>query len=358
MERVYVTRPFMPPIEEFQKYVSEIFERKILTNQGPLLKKLENSLENYLSVENLHFVTNGTLALQLALSSLGIDEGEVITTPFSYVATSSSILSQRCKPIFVDIEPENFTLDSNKIEEKITERTKALMAVHVFGYACNVDKIGSIAEKHNLKVIYDGAHCFGCQYNGKSLASYGDVSTLSFHATKIYNTIEGGACIVKDKNVSNRLELEKRFGHEGDDHLIHGINAKASEFQAAMGLANLPHIERIMAERKSLSELYDKELEDCLRKPKSQKGLTYNYAYYPVVFKSESELLKVSNILNKSGIYPRRYFYPSLNKVPYINGESCPVSEDISTRIACLPLYVGLEKENVKRISRIIKESL
>lgn len=355
---VCVTKSFMPPIDEYNKYIGKIFDSGVLTNQGPCVQELQTKLSAYLGVDNLHYVTNGTIALQLALSSLDINDGEIITTPFSYVATTSSILWQRCKPVFVDIEPDNFTIDANKIESAITDKTRAIMAVHVFGYACNVDKIQEIANKHNLFVIYDGAHAFGSRYNGKSLLSYGDVSTCSFHATKLFHTIEGGACIVRDKSVSDKLELQKRFGHQGDTHYMLGINAKQSEFHAAMGLANFPYIKDIIADRKRVSDMYDKYLDGCVGRPKTQVGLEYNYAYYPVVFKSESELLRVFSGLNSQDIYPRRYFYPSLNKLPYVNGKPCPVSEDISKRIACLPLYVGLENIIITNISQTIKGAL
>jgi dTDP-4-amino-4,6-dideoxygalactose transaminase len=358
MDAIYVTRPFLPPLEEYQKYVAEIFERGILTNQGPLLCELEFKLKDYLGVSNLHFLTNGTLALQLSLSSLGISGGEIITTPFSYVATCSSILWERCTPIFVDIESNNFTIDASKIEKKITKKTRAILGVHVFGYACDIEKIQDIAKKHNLKVIYDGAHCFGSRFKGKSLVSYGDISTLSFHATKLFNTIEGGACIVNDRSVSEKLELQKRFGHHFEDYQTLGINAKASEFQAAMGLAIFPHIDKIISERKELSELYDLLLEGQVKRPKAQEGLDYNYSYYPVIFNSEKDLLEVFKALNTAKIYPRRYFYPSLNKLSYIPGDNCPIAEDIASRIACLPLYVGLKKEGIKRICTIIKEEL
>ena len=225
-EKIYVTRSYMPPISEYQRYVNKIFKSKQLTNQGCLLKELEQTLSNHLNVNHFHYVTNGTIALQLALKVLGIENCEVITTPFSYVATVSSILWQNCKPVFVDIEPDNFTIDVNKIEEKITQNTKAIMPVHVFGYACDVDKIQELANKYNLKVIYDAAHAFDSMYNGISLLNYGDISTCSFHATKLFHTIEGGACIVKDKEISEKLELMKRFGHNGDEHLCLGINAK------------------------------------------------------------------------------------------------------------------------------------
>ena len=229
-EDIFVTKTFLPPEEDFLKYIKEIYKTRQLTNQGPLVKELEFKLKNFLNVENFHFVTNGTIALQLALRALDIEEGEVITTPFSYVATTSSILWEKLKPVYVDIEPDNFTIDPNKIEEKITSKTRAIMPVHIYGYACDVDKIQKIADKYNLKVIYDAAHSFGARYKGKSLASYGDISTLSFHATKLFHTIEGGGIIVKDKEVSDKLELIKRFGHNFDNHYRLGINAKQTEF--------------------------------------------------------------------------------------------------------------------------------
>jgi len=358
MKKTYVTIPFLPEQDKFQEYIAEIFERKYLTNQGPLLHKLEQNLKEYLDVENLHVVANGTLALQLALNALDIKEGEIITTPFSFVATISSILWERCKPVFVDIESDNFTIDSNKIEEKITQNTKAILAVNVFGYACNIYNIQNIADKHNLKVIYDSAHCFGSKYKGKSLASYGDISILSFHSTKIYHTIEGGACIIKDKQISSKLELIKKFGCDNGEPKILGINAKASEFQAAMGLANLPYIKNIIEKRKNLSKLYDQKLDNLLKRPSHQKELEYNYSYYPVLFKSEKELLSVFEALNNEEIYPKRYFYPSLNTLPYVTGDACPISEDISKRIACLPLYDSLEEDDVIRICKIVKKDL
>lgn len=358
-ERINVTKIFLPPIDEYQSYVQQAFDNAYLTNQGPLLKKLENELTNFLDVQNFHYVSNGTIALQIALKALGIEEGEIITTPFSYVATTSSILWERCKPIFVDINTENFCIDAEKIEQAITPNTKAIMPVHVFGYSCEIEKIDAIAEKHNLNVIYDSAHSFGVKYKGKSILSYGDISTCSFHATKLFNTVEGGACIVNDKKVSDDLELIKRFGHQHDDHFCLGINAKNSELHAAMGLANLPYVEDIIAERKKLSELYDSHLKGLVQRPQAQEHIEYNYAYYPVIFDNEAQLSKVFEALNKENIFPRRYFFPSLNTLPYVEEkQDCPISEDISKRIACLPLYIGLGEENVERISGIIKNNL
>ena len=348
----------MPPLSEYSDILKEIWERGVLTNQGPCLQELERKMKEYLSVPNFQYLSNGTIALQLALNALNITEGEVITTPFSYVATISSILWERCTPIFVDIEPNNFTIDTNKIRAAITPNTKAIMAVHVFGYACNVDEIDLIAKEYNLKVIYDGAHAFGAKYKGNSLLSYGDISTVSFHATKLFHTIEGGACIIRDNDVSNRLDLAKRFGHNGDIHYQLGINGKTSEFHAAMGLANFPYINSIISARKTSSEIYDKLLDNLLERPKNQNDLEYNYAYYPVVFKSEEQLLDAFSELNKKDVYPRRYFYPSLNQLPYLNYKDCKISEDISKRIACLPLYVGLKENEQIIIIETLKKTI
>lgn len=346
----------MPTLSEYSEILKEIWERGILTNQGPCVQELERKMKEYLSVPNFQYLSNGTIALQFALNALNITDGEVITTPFSYVATVSSILWERCTPVFIDIEPDNFTIDSQKIRAAITSKTRAIMGVHVFGYACNVDEIELIAKENNLKVIYDGAHAFGAKYKGNSLLSYGDISTVSFHATKLFHTIEGGACIIKDNEVSNRLDLTKRFGHNGDTHYQLGINGKTSEFHAAMGLANFPYIDKIISARKTCSELYDKLLNNSLGRPKNQNDLDYNYAYYPIVFKSEKQLLDVFSELNKMDVYPRRYFYPSLNQLPYLNYKHCEISEDISKRIACLPLYVGLKEEEQNIIVDTIKK--
>ncbi len=351
---VFVTKSFLPPFQEYEQYIKKIYEANFLTNQGPLLIELEDKLKSFLGVEHFQYVTNGTIALQLALAALDINDGEIITTPFSYVATTSSILWQRCKPVFVDIEKNNFTIDAEKIEAAITSKTKAIMAVHVFGYACNIEKIQAVADKYNLKVIYDGAHAFASKYKGRSLLNYGDISTLSFHATKLFHTVEGGACIIRDKDVDEKLALIKKFGHYGDDHFLLGINGKQSEFHAAMGLANFPYINDIIVRRKAISDLYDRLLSEVVVRPVPQDGLEYNYAYYPVVFQSEAQLLKVFAALAQEEIYARRYFYPSLNLLPYVEYQKCPVSEDIAVRIACLPLYPDLDLQTVEKICRII----
>ncbi|MDB5160737.1 MAG: DegT/DnrJ/EryC1/StrS family aminotransferase [Candidatus Saccharibacteria bacterium] len=347
----------MPPVEEYGEYIRRIWANGQITNQGPLLQEFDTKVKDHLGVEYFHFVTNGTLALQIALRALDINDGEIITTPFSYVATVSSILWERCTPVFVDIEPETFCIDVNKIEEAITSKTKAILGVHVFGNPCDVEAIQSLAAKHHLKVIYDGAHAFGVTYRGKSLLGYGDISTCSFHATKLFHTIEGGAVIVNRKELSDKVDLIKQFGHKGDEHFMLGINAKASEVQAAMGLCNLKYVDEIIKARKIASNLYTELLGDSVRIPISREGVDYNYAYYPVLFKTEEQLIKKIKRLNEANIYPRRYFYPSLNKLSYLQEiQSCPVSEDIASRVACLPLYVGLSNEIIEKIARIVNE--
>lgn len=359
MEIINVTKTFLPPLEEYEAYLKQIWDRGLLTNQGPILLEFEKKLQNYLHINNFHFVTNGTVALQVALRALNITEGEVITTPFSYVATTSTILWERCKPVFVDIEADTFCIDADKIEAAITKETKAIMAVHVFGYPCDVIKIEAIAKKYDLKVIYDAAHAFGVKLYGRSIFSFGDISTCSFHSTKVFQTIEGGCVIANEDSISENVELIKRFGHTGDDHYMLGINAKASEFQAAMGLCNLKYVNDIIKERKKISQTYDTLLTSRVVKSTSREGVTLNYAYYPIVFEDEKLLLRTVKELNKNNIFPRRYFYPSLNNLPYIeDSQSCPLSEDISKKILCLPLYSGLNIKSVERISRIVNESI
>ena len=357
---IYITKSFLPPIEEYNIYLNKIWNNGQLTNQGPLLKEFEAKARNYLGVDNFHFVSNGTSALQLSLNALGITDGEIITTPFSYVATTSSILWERCNPVFCDINPNTLCIDADKIEGLITDKTKAIMPVHVFGIPCDVDKIGLIAKKHHLKVIYDGAHAFGVKYREKSLLSYGDISTCSFHSTKLMHTIEGGCIILADKDLNQKVDLIKRFGHNVDDHIMLGINAKASEFQAAMGLCNIKYIEDIISRRKIISNKYTELLSDDYIKPVrdiDSSDIVLNYSYYPIIFKTEAELIKKLDELNKNNIFPRRYFYPSLNTLSYISDtNSCPVSEDISRRVICLPLYDSLSLDDVVRICKILNE--
>ncbi len=310
-----------------------------------------------MGVKNFHFVTNGTLALQLSLRALDITEGEIITTPFSYVATTSAILWERCQPVYVDIDQKTLNIDPSKIEAAITKKTKAIVAVHVFGNPCDIEAIEKIAKRHSLKVIYDAAHAFGVTHKGRSILNYGDISICSFHATKLFHTIEGGCLVAKDEDIYNKIELLKRFGHNGDEHIQLGINAKASEFQAAMGLSNLKYVADIIRERERLTNLYDQYLDGSIIKPKGSTRVKYNYGYYPVIFNNTEKLEMVMEKLNSVNIFPRRYFSPSLNKLPYLKvKDRCPVSEDIADRILCLPLYVGLDNVTIRKICEVIKK--
>lgn len=357
-EKIFVTKSFLPPISKYMGYLRKIWSSQTLTNQGPLLQQFEESVESYTKVGNFQFVTNGTLALQLAVRTLG-HGGEIITTPFTYVATLSSIIWENFTPVFVDIDKNTFNIDPDKIENKITANTKAILAVHVFGVPCDVKAIDKIAKKHNLKVIYDAAHAFGVKLNDKSVFSYGDIATCSFHATKVINTIEGGGVFCRTKKDYDTVDLMKRFGHTGDEHSMLGINAKASEFQAAMGLCNLQYIENITASRKKVYDWYNHFLDSYFERQHIPPGVTQNYAYYPLLLRSERQLELVLKKLGDEDIYPRRYFYPSLNTLNYLkNKQVCPISEDISRRIICLPLYMELRKKDVRRISSIILKTI
>lgn len=357
---INVTKAFLPPIEEYQELIKSIWENSWLTNNGPLVRKLEEQLKEYLAVENLLFVSNGTIALQIALKALNLT-GEIITTPFSYCATTTSILWENLKPVFVDIEPETFNINADLIEAAITEKTSAIMATHVYGRPCDVEKIEKIALKYQLKVIYDGAHCFGATYKGKSVLSFGDITTCSFHATKVFHTIEGGSIICNDKELLKKLGYYRSFGHNNDDYYMMGINGKNSEFHAAMGLCNLPKVGDIIEKRRIISEKYDSLLnwEKLERPTQNIAGFDYNYAYYPVILASEEKLQAVTAALKSEEITPRRYFYPSLNQLPYLDFYNpCPVSESYSLRALSLPLYYDLALNDVEKISAIINQNL
>lgn len=350
-----VTKPFLPPESDYQQYVSGVWQRNWLTNNGPLVNDLELKLKKYLGIKHLLYVSNGTIAIQIAIKALEL-EGEIITTPFSYVATTSSIVWEGCQPVFVDIDAESFNIDPQKIETAITEKTSAILATHVFGNPCDVKVIQAIAEKHNLKVIYDAAHAFGVTYDGKSIFEYGDISTTSFHATKLFHTIEGGGLFTKDPNLLRRMALMRNFGHTSNTSFDGvGVNAKNSEFHAAMGLCNLKYIGQIIQRRKEISQLYDEKLKYLkVFKPKLLENIEYNYAYYPVVFESEELVLKVLSRLEKANIFCRRYFYPSLSSLNYVKNAATPVSDDIASRILCLPFYHTLSDVEIDMICRLL----
>ncbi|GAB3920238.1 DegT/DnrJ/EryC1/StrS family aminotransferase [Larkinella terrae] len=354
---INITKSYLPPLEEYVKYLEGIWERVYLTNNGPLVRQLEKDLKNYLGIENLLYCSNGTIVLQMAIKALGLTK-EIITTPFSYCASSNVILWESCTPVFADILPDDFTIDPAKIERLITEDTEAILATHVYGNMCRVEEIEAIAQKHKLKVIYDGAHTFGTVYNGQSALSYGDISTCSFHATKVFHTVEGGLVTCKDPVVAEKLSQYRSFGHRFDEYFDFGINGKNSEIHAAMGLCNLPRVPDLIAARKYRFGLYDTQLDlSKLERPNLRPGVDYNYAYYPVVFETEEKLLAVKAELETLDIFPRRYFYPSLNKLPFLkNYQPCPVSEDIALRVLCLPMYPDLEIEIIDTICKVVNQ--
>ncbi|WP_018629362.1 DegT/DnrJ/EryC1/StrS family aminotransferase [Niabella aurantiaca] len=353
---IQITKPFLPPLEEYKKYIDDIWKRQWLTNMGPLASDLEMKLKEHLNVNHLLFVANGTVALQMAIKALNL-KGEIITTPFSFVATTSSIVWENCSPKFVDIDPKSLNLDPTKIEEAITESTSAILATHVYGNPCDVGSIDRIAKKHKLKVIYDGAHAFGVTVAGKSIFEYGDVSICSLHATKLYHSIEGGLIVTRDANLLKKLAYVRNFGISGYETFAElGINGKNSELHAAMGLVNFKYINDIHQKRKYLTEIYDQNLRTAKAvKVGWHQEASLNYAYYPIVFDSEDLLLKIKSALEKHEIFTRRYFYPSLaSSLPYLTSELLPVTEDVSKRVLCLPLYFDLTKEDIDLICRLI----
>ncbi|KOP36603.1 DegT/DnrJ/EryC1/StrS family aminotransferase [Flavobacterium sp. WLB] len=350
-----VTKTFLPPQEEYNSYVKRAWDKVWLTNRGELTLELEDKLKNLLGVSNLIITNNGTIPIQIALKLFG-EGGEIITTPFSYVATSAAIVWENCKPVFVDINQDYLTIDETKIEAAITPKTTAILATHVFGNPCDVIAIENIAKKHNLKVIYDAAHCFGVKFDNQSVFNFGDVSTCSFHATKLFHTGEGGAMFCNDAAIFHQLYYSHNFGHNGP-LAFHGlgINAKISELQSALGLAVLPYMDHIISERKKVVDFYNNNLNfNTVKTLKIRENTEWNYSYYPVILDSEETLLRVLEALANNNIIPRRYFYPSLNTIEYTKGEKMPVSESIASRILCLPLYVGISEADLKNITQII----
>ena len=352
---INVTKTYLPPLEEYVQYLRGIWERNWVTNNGPLVKELEARLKKFLGVKHLFFVSNGTIALQIAIKALDL-HGEIITSPFSYVATTSSIFWEDCQPVFVDIAPETLCINPDLIEEAITPQTSAILPTHVYGHPCDVERIQAMADRHGLKVIYDAAHAFGVRYKGRSLCGHGDIATLSFHATKLFHTVEGGALVTDDDEVAHRIAYMRNFGHKGQEEFWGlGVNGKNSEFHAAMGLCVLTQVDDLITKRKSVSSLYDEYLKGSgLEKPKRLDDVLYNYAYYPVLFSSEKQLLSVRAVLNQNNIFPRRYFYPSLNNLIFVGNQKMPISEHLARQVLCLPLFDSIEPAIVKQISSII----
>ena len=356
---VNVTKPYLPNKEKYKEYIDEIYRNGWITNYGPLVQRLEKRLEKYLGVKNVVLVSNGTTALEVAYRTLDI-KGFAITTPFSFVATTSSLVTNNILPIFADIDKKTLNIDVKNIERLITPNTSAIVPVHVFGNICDVEKIDVIAKKNNLKVIYDSAHAFDVKYKNKSILNYGDISTLSFHATKLFHTIEGGALIINDDNLVKKARHLINFGIENPESIpLLGTNGKMNEFEAAMGLCVLDDIEEIKEKRKVIFEYYETELKEIVKFQKKNKNSTLNYSYFPIVFKSQETLLKVQKALNKKQIFPRRYFYPSLDSLQYIEPKQiCKKSREMSSKILCLPIYPELMKNEQKLIIKLIKENI
>lgn len=355
-----VTKPHLPDRKKLAAYIDGIYERGWLTNNGPLVQELTRRLETHLGVENVLLVANGTLALQIAFRTLGVT-GSAVTTPFSFVATTSALQWEGITPVFADIDPQTLCIDPKQVEAAVTQNTSALVPVHVFGNSCDVEALDDIAQRHNLKTIYDGAHAFGVNYKDRSLLSYGDAATLSFHATKLFHSIEGGAIIFKHKADLERARLLINFGYDNGEIRSLGINAKMSEFHAAMGLCVLDEIKQIQAGRSRVCELYREELEGRVRLPIWNSHCTRNHSYFPVLFDDEAALLRVQRALNDEGINPRRYFYPSLDSLDYIESPipiRQPVASDIARRVLCLPLYPELNNNLVHTICQAILQRL
>ncbi|WP_179335365.1 DegT/DnrJ/EryC1/StrS family aminotransferase [Winogradskyella costae] len=356
---INVTKTFLPPQAEYQAILKKAWDTGWMTNRGILVKELETKITAYLDTPHIIAMTNGTLPLQIAIKALKL-HGEIITTPFSYVATTSSIVWEGCTPVFVDIAPDYLTIDETKIEAAITPNTTAILATHVFGNPCNVAAIADIAKQHNLKVIYDAAHCFGVTYKGQSIFNYGDVSTCSFHATKLFHTGEGGAVFCK-QDYYNAIFSHHNFGHDGPEAFQSlGTNAKMSEPQAAMGLAVLPYMDEIIDRRLKIVNAYNQLFEEvsAIKKLVIRSETQWNYCYYPIIFETEIQLLKVIEVLNNKAIFPRRYFYPSLETLPYVEAVNLPHSASISKRVLCLPLFHDLDIDSIQYIVKSIKENI
>jgi dTDP-4-amino-4,6-dideoxygalactose transaminase len=362
---IYVTQPFLPPLDEFIPYLEQIWANKILTNGGPFHVQLEKALGEYLGIDHIALFTNGTIALVTALQSLRIT-GEVITTPYSFVATAHSLLWNGIKPVFVDINPDTLNLDPSKIEAAITPQTTCIMPVHCYGHPCDVEGIQKIADNYNLKVIYDAAHAFGVQDAGGSILRHGDLSVLSFHATKVFNTFEGGAIICPDAKTKAHIDRLKNFGHVGEVTVVApGINGKMSEFNAALGLLQLKHIDQALAKRRQIDTSYRQQLGDvkgihCLQDSGEKVA---NYAYFPVLVGPDYPVSRdaLYQVLKDHGIHPRKYFYPLVSDFPMYRGlpsanhERLPVGAVAAQQVLCLPIYPNLDGSVVEEVVRIIK---
>jgi dTDP-4-amino-4,6-dideoxygalactose transaminase len=358
---INVTKTFLPPKEEYDKYLNKIWESNWITNKGPLSEDLEQKLRDFLGVKHLILVSNGTIALQLLYKALGLTK-KVVTTPFSYVATSSSIVWEGLEPVYCDIDPETLCPSIENLEKTLESDSEinAIVITHVYGNSGPLDAYQNLADKYKIPLIYDAAHSFNVKYKNQSVLNLGTASTLSFHATKLFHTIEGGAIVCNDDELAHKVEYMRRFGHdnEGGFYELAGINGKSSEFNAAMGLAVLPHINEIIQKRKAIFEIYDQVLTGKVELLNWNKNLNKNYAYYPVFLQDEAHVKSSQAFLLKNGINTRRYFHPSLNQLPYVKNQACPVSENEASRVMCLPLDIDLSKEKVQEVAEIFLKSL
>ena len=364
-EPIFVTRPLLPPIEEYEEKIKEIWDNNWLTNYGPIERELQSKLKEFLNVDNLELFVNGHTSLEVAIKALDLS-GEVITTPFTFASTTQTIINNGLTPVFADVDEEYYNLNPDNIEDLITDKTSAIIPVHVFGNPCEVHEIERIAEKHGLKVIYDAAHAFGVNIDGKSLASFGDISMLSFHATKVFNTVEGGALIYDDPDLEYRFKALKNFGitpdHEEVKYL--GVNAKMNEFEAVMGLVNLNHVEYAIARRKMIYEKYLECLEPLekdgrVKVLRPKENVDYNYSYFTAKFNSVEEKNHLFESLPEYNVYAKRYFYPPCNEFPAYDFErNTPVAKNVSDTILSLPLYLDLSLDDVEKICKIIEIEL
>ena len=362
---IYVTQPFLPPLEEFIPYLEKIWDKKWLTNNGDFHKQLEKELAEYLGVKYISLFANGTLALITALQEMKIS-GEVITTPFSFVATTHSLWWNGIKPVFVDIEPDYFNIDPEKIEAAITTKTTAIMPVHVYGNPCNVERIQEIADTYGLKVIYDACHAFGVKIKDQSILNFGDMSVLSFHATKVYTTFEGGAIVCQDEKTKKRIDYLKNFGFAGETTVVApGINAKLNEFQAALGVLQLKYADEVRSKRKEIADYYRQKLKSIngINFLEDIKDITPSYSYFPVLVDKESYGVTRDELYQKlkdNGIYARKYFYPlisnfsSYSSLPSASRDNLPVANKIAEDVLCLPIYPELKLDTINIITDII----
>lgn len=356
---IQVTRTFLPALDDYVEYLRPIWASGQVTNHGALVERLEKELSLLLGAKHLFLVCNGTVALQIAIKALGLSD-EVVTTPFSYVATTSSLVWEGCRPIFADIEPDTLCIDPERVEAACGPATSGVLATHVYGNACDVERLSEIAGRRGIRLLFDAAHAFGAGYRGRALAGYGDASILSFHATKLFHTGEGGAVLTNDDDIAHRVGYLRNFGHRGQEEFWGlGINGKMSELHAAMGLCVLPHIPRILEQRRLLTATYDSALAGSgVTGPRWREGVARNHAYYPILFRSEEELLAVKARLNSLEIFPRRYFFPALTNLPYVEGARAPIAEDAARRVLCLPIGHDVDEATAFRIASEITAEL